>query len=134
MTPLVLAQIPAATPAGMGWWLVNLASVLAILYMGMKVFQMLFPRRVPPLEKEIADTFASKVEVASLIGSTNERFNGVSAKVERTRLELKQDVHDLGRNVEERDANLQSSMQQIFSAIGELRGELRARFSRGGPT
>lgn len=119
------AQIPTATAGQMNTVLVGGAALLSLV----ALWKSVFPTRRPPIEAE----FATKEELLQLRSEINDRLTGVSAKIDRMRLEMRDEQKEIQLAAHERVAGLHRRLDEMRDAlVGDVKailekiGELRA--------
>jgi len=119
-----LAYLPAATPAGLGGWLVNAAAVLAIVYIVVKLINTF--RRRPPIDA----TFATKTEFAGCRAESQARALKTESKIEEMEHILRKDITGLRRESEERGERVHKRVDEVLASTSRLEGRIEGMLRR----
>jgi len=123
---LSLAQAtPGAghTPSMPVWffaqWILAAASVLAIIYMGMRFMQMF--KRQPSIDVE----FATKKELRYLEGVFKEGDGKTEKKLDSLSLDFNTAIHKMERSDEARTSGIHKRLDVMAENLGEMKGTVQ---------
>jgi len=127
---LVLAQtLPTVDATDFYKWLVNLTLLCLLVY----IVRRTFPPRTPPLEESFEKIGASEKLRSEMLQADlknnayiNDRFKGLSDKIESTKRELNANISALRDENNERGKHVQENYEDIIGAIGEIKGEMKS--------
>lgn len=108
----------------------NVLLLVLIVYMVRRTF----PARNPSLEEQFeprgeTQRLREELKAADLVlkSEANDRFRGISAKIDALRAETRGDIALLRTEITQREDAQQRNYQALISAVGELRGEMKNR-------
>jgi len=104
-------------------WLVNL--VLLILLIG--AVRYAFPKRTPSLEESFEKKGAVEKLRVEFKTDLNDRFKGMSSKVESVKDELGGDISLMRTEMLQRDQAVQKNYETLIGAVGRIEGRLTKR-------
>jgi predicted nuclease with TOPRIM domain len=123
----ILAQLEAVNP---NWGWTAVLFLVGVIGITTSIVQAANGRRAQKRDVTLMEDFATRRELNNLAEKVESKFEALRGELQELRGEMQEDKNEIVKSGETRVVKLHDRINEVLSAVSELRGEVHARFDK----